>query len=361
MRERVPLLRGLATLAVLFGHAGLYAQDPLLPPLGQVVALSGVDRWVYTLLGTPTQLSDFAVPGFFVIAGLLGAGAQGASLRVRAAALLVPLALWSVVAVGVTALVGNIPGPLSSFLWSRLQMGQVEWGYAIPLALVQCALLAPLLAGTCARRPVAALGVAFAVQALAVALRLAGSLGGVFDTVPGIGSAAGNFVVWRWCGWFVGGLVLGAHPIAAQSWLARNRAVLWALTLGGLALALAEAELLPAWTGDAGWIASQHRPGSTLYAFGFLGLFFAAPRTPGRWVGRLEGLGRVAFALWLLHPIVYRVAHRALLFLGVDTVRAHPLLMAGAYAFGAAVPLVVVTLFLARRLPRPVFRRVFGH
>jgi hypothetical protein len=139
------------------------------PPLGQVVALSGVDRWVYTLLGTPTQLSDFAVPGFFVIAGLLGAGAQGASLRVRAAELLVRL-----------------------------------------------------------------------------------------------------------------------------------------------------------------------------------GLFFSALRTPGRWVRRLEAPGRVAFALWLL-------------FLGADTVRAHPLLMAAAYAFGAAVPLVVVTLFLARRLPRPVFRRVFGH
>jgi hypothetical protein len=361
MRERVPLLRGLATLAVLVGHAGLYAQDPLLPPLGQSVALTGVDRWVYSLLGTPTQLSDFAVPGFFVIAGLLGAGAQGASRPVRAAALLGPLLLWSVVAVAVTAGVGNIPGPLGDFLWGRLLMGQVEWGYAIPLALVQCALLAPLLADACARRPVAALGVAFGVQMLAVALRLAGSFGGVFDTLPGLGSAAGNFVVWRWCGWFVGGLVLGAHPVAARAWLAGRRPLLWGLTLLGLALALLEAEFLPTWSGDAGWIASQHRPGSTLYALGFLGLFFAAPRTPGRWVDRVEALGRVAFPLWLLHPIVYRVAHRALLFLGADTVRAHPLLMAGGYVLGAAVPLVVVTLFLSHRLPRPLFRRIFGH
>jgi hypothetical protein len=361
MRERVPLLRGLATLAVLVGHAGLYAQDPLLPPLGQSVALTGADRWIYSLLGTPTQLSDFAVPGFFVIAGLLGAGVPGPSLRARTAALLGPLLLWSVVAVTVTAGVGNIPGPLGDFLWSRLQMGQVEWGYAIPLALVQCALLAPVLVATCARRPAAALGVAFAVQALATSLRLAGSFGGVLESVPGLGSAAGNFALWRWCGYFVGGLVLGAHPHAARDWLDRHRPFLWTLTLGGLALALAEAELLPAWSGDAGWIASQHRPGSTLYALGFLGLFFAAPRTPGRWVARLEALGRVAFALWLLHPIVYRVAHRALLFLGPDAVRAHPLLMAAAYALGAAVPLVAVTLFLFRKLPRPLFRRVFGH
>lgn len=240
-------------------------------------------------------------------------------------------------------------------------MGQVEWGYAIPLALVQCALLAPTLAAVCARRPVAALGVAFAVQALATALRLAGSFGGVLETVPGLGSAAGNFALWRWCGWFVGGLVLGAHPHAARDWLDRHRPLLWTLTLGGLAVALAEAELLPAWSGDAGWIASQHRPGSTLYALGFLGLFFAAPRARGRWVARLEALGRVAFAIWLLHPIAYRVEHRALLFLGADVVRTHPVLMAGAYAFGAAVPLVDVSLFLFRRLPRTLFRRVFGH
>lgn len=365
MRNKVPFLRGLAVLAILLGHVGLYAQDPLLPPRGEVVSLTGLDRWLYRLLGTPAQLSDFAVPSFYVMAGLLCVPAMRAAGRTRylgrqAVGLLAPLALWSAVAVGVAWAAGSIPS-MSTFFRSRLAMLQVEWGYYLPLALLQFYLLAPRLVGFCERRPVAALAVAFAVQALAVGLRVAGSLTGFLEHIPTLGASAGQYAVWRWCGFFVFGLVLGLHPGPAGRWLAAHRASLFAVMIGGLALALLEAESLPEITGDAGWISSQVRPGSTLYAIGWLGWYFAGERRTGVWARRVAQVGGVAFALLLLHPIVYRVLQRLLAALGPDTLVHHPLATALVYLLLGAVPLVWFTLTLTRSRLRPLVRRLWGH
>ena len=372
MRDKVPFLRGLAVLAILLGHVALYAQDPLQPVRGEVLTSTGVDRWIYWLLGTPTQVGDFAVPAFYVMAGLLcvpsmRSDARGRYLGRQAVGLLTPLLLWSFVAVGVTYAVGSIPS-MPVFLRSRLALGQVEWGYALPLALLQFYLVTPLILRTCERRPGLVLGVAFAVQAAAIGLRLSGSLTGSLADIPTLGASAGQYAIWRWCGFFVAGLVLGLHPEPARRWLLSRRRILWIVTGAGLGLALLEAEYLPELTRDSGWISLQVRPGSTLYAFGGLALYFGAPRPEGPWVRRIARIGGVAFALLLLHPIVFRVLQRVLALLGplggstgLELLRLHPLLAGLAYLLLGAVPLVWCMVRLYDSRWRSVARRVLGH
>jgi fucose 4-O-acetylase-like acetyltransferase len=196
MRRKIPLLRGLAILAVLIGHAALWGIEPLNPPAGSPLSVDPWTRLQFELLAAVVELSYFSVPAFFFGAGLFatfavqkpGLRANAAFLRARTKGLLVPLGIWSVVAFGVAWVLG-IPS-MSAYARNRLALGQVEWGYFFPLAMLQMYLLTPWMVDQARRAPRRLLVLGLGVQVLVVAARGLGSLAGVLD-VATLGAGRG--------------------------------------------------------------------------------------------------------------------------------------------------------------------------
>ena len=367
MRRKVQLLRGLAILAVLVGHAALWAIEPLAPARGVPLALEPWPLWQYHFLGAAAELSYFAVPAFFFGAGLFASYAihepglheNAAFLGARVKGLLRPLLFWSVVSFGVTWALG-IPS-MSAYLLNRLALGQIEWGYFFPLAVLQMYLLAPLLVDQARRRPVRLLVVAFAVQGLALAARMAGSVWGFLETVPTLGAGAGNYALWRWLAYIACGVVAGLHSTAIERFLSPRRHRLAGLALVSAGLMLAEGRLLAEGLDEPGWIASQIRPGAVLYALSCLALFFSVTISPTPATRFIESAGGVSFGLLLLHPVCFRVLHHVLVLRAPELVRAQPVAAASIYLLVGGVPCVWMMTRLFQSRHRAFAATVFGH
>lgn len=367
MRRKIPLLRGLAILAVLVGHAALWGMEPLVPPPGAPLVLSPWALWQYQILGALAELSYFAVPGFFFGAGLFatfaiqkpGLRENLGFLKARTKGLLVPLVIWSFVSFGVTYALG-IPS-LSRYLWNRLELGQVEWGYFFPLAMLQMYLLAPVLVDQARRRPVRLLVFAFVIQGLAVAARMAGSLGGFLESVPTLGAGPGNYAIWRWLAYIACGVVASLHATAIEGWLKAHRRGLLVGAVVAAGLMLAEGRLLAEGLHDPSWIPSQTRPGAMLFAFTSLAFFFSldivtSPTT--RW---LESVGNISFGLFLVHAIWFRVLHHVFVTHASAFARAQPLALAPVYLIVGGAPCIWVLSRLFRSKHRALAATVFGH
>lgn len=367
MRRKIPLLRGLAILWVLIGHSALWGIEPLSPPPGVPFALDAWRMAQYELLAALAELSYFSVPAFFFGAGLFatmavqkpGLRENAAFLRARAKGMLIPLGIWSAVAFVVAVLLG-IPS-LSAYLHNRLALGQIEWGYFFPLALLQMYLLMPLMVDQAKRHPKRLLAIGVAVQLLAVAARVVGSLTGFLSDVPTVGAGPGNYAVWRWSAYITAGVVAGLHATAIETWLKAHRRGLWVAFGLSTVLMLAEGHFLAIRTLDAGWFSSQTHPAVMLFAFSALALYFSldiAPRPATRFI---EGLGNISFGLFLVHPIWFRVMHALLLHFAPAVTQAQPMLLAVVYFVVGAGPCywVLSRLFKSKYKPKAV--TIFGH
>lgn len=366
MRRKIPLLRGLAILAVLIGHAALWGIEPLNPPIGSPLSVDPWTRLQFELLAAVVELSYFSVPAFFFGAGLFatfavqkpGLRENAAFLVARTKGLLVPLAIWSVVAFGVAWVLG-IPS-MSAYALNRLALGQVEWGYFFPLAMLQMYLLTPWLVDQARRAPRRLLALGLAVQLLAVAARGLGSMAGVLD-VPTLGAGPGNYAIWRWSAYITAGVVAGLHASALERWLKARRRQLLALLAVSTVLMVVEGHVLAAGTLDVGWFASQTRPAVLLFAFAALAAFFAVdfPARPA--VRFIEGVGALSFGLFLVHPIGYRILHELFAHFAGTLAETQPLALAPVYLVLGAGPCYWVLSRLFRSRHRAKAALIFGH
>jgi surface polysaccharide O-acyltransferase-like enzyme len=321
MRRKLPLLRGLAILAVLVAHASLWAVVDLLPDAGAALDLHGWTLVQYRVLTSVEQLSIFAVPSFFFITGVFATYAtRGSSfaenwpfIKTRLWALLVPLAIWSVVSLSVDAFFGIRNWPL---YWVRaLHRGGIEWGYYFVPALAQFYLLTPWLVRASIAHPRRVLAAVIVVQLLVIVLHLAGGPApdSFIAAIPGVGKwPGGNYPAWRWILYFGLGILGGRHSATVEEWLKSHRRLLGAGALVFSGVAVLEGTLLTEAYRNVEWFLGQQRLGVTFAALSVIAYFLSldiksTART--RWI---EKFGVRSFGIFLIHPIVMKGAHHVL-------------------------------------------------
>lgn len=371
MRRKIPLLRALAILAVVIGHAALRAMGPLEPAAGVASNLEGAAALQYGLLFALAQLSFFAVPAFFFVTGVFctfaiqkpGLAANAGFLRGRLKALVVPLLVWSLVAFAADFVLG-IPS-LSTYLAAHARAGEMEWGYYFLLAMMQVFLAAPFVVDLARRRPHALLAASIALHVVVLGVRLLAGLDvaglGALAEVPAVGSWRGDWAIWRWQLYLVLGVLAGLHGSKVEAWLrAHRRPLLFGAGVGALVV------VTEAWAFSSGlrqmdWFHSQLRPLVPLYACVVLAAWFSLDIKATARTAAFEKVGNLSFGLFVVHPIAYKVLARIVDRLAPGFGLQWPVAVAlVCLVFGALVPYLVIAA-LSRSRFRGQAALVFGH
>jgi peptidoglycan/LPS O-acetylase OafA/YrhL len=370
VRRKVPLLRALAILAVVIGHAALRAMGPLEPADGAHAAHEGAVALQYGLLFVLAQLSFFAVPAFFFVTGLFctfaiqkpGLAANAGFLRGRLKALLVPLAVWSVVAFTADLVLG-IPA-LPAYFSAHARAGEMEWGYYFLLAMVQVYLVAPFVVDLARRRWRGLLVGSVALHLVVLGVRLAAGLdaglGAVAD-VPALGSWRGDWAVWRWQLYLVLGVLAGLHGSKVEAWLRAHRRPLYAAAGVSAVAVVGEAFAFSTGLAQMDWFHSQLRPLVPLYACAVIAAYFATDIQATARTAALEKVGNLSFGLFVVHPIAYKVLARVVDRLAPGLGLEWPVVVAlVCLVFGALVPYLVIAA-LSRSRFRGQAALLLGH
>jgi peptidoglycan/LPS O-acetylase OafA/YrhL len=366
MIKRLPVLRGLAILAVVCNHAtgrGYTSmfwwahryRDVASPNFDQLGTLP------YYGLVVLQQLSLFSVPAFLFISGFFIAYAARGSrsslswkvVRTRVIALLWPYLTWSAVVFAADALEGRtytLLGYLGGILLGRA----VGAYFFIPL-LIQFYALSPLLAPLAKRRGWALLASSVLIQLVVVALAYQHQLGGPLPSLPTYWPWA---IVW-WAFYFPLGVVCGFASKRLAEWLARFRVVLLVATVVLLVVSVVEAEWLYALTGDFDWSHSTFRLSPFLFATAFIFCFLAFDSRSMPFARVLDRLGGMSYGIYLMHPklmeLVARLAYHFTPWLLSQQVLLQPVLIVAS----AAIPVLLMRL-VARSPFRTSYRYLFG-
>jgi peptidoglycan/LPS O-acetylase OafA/YrhL len=368
MKRKIPLLRGLAILAVIMCHAAARAVDDLMPARGSALALHGWTLVQYRALTAAMQLSYFAVPAFFFIAGVFAAYAtRGTSLAAnwpflkrRLSSLLLPLAFWSVVVVLVDAVLGV--QNWAAYCYDALKAGGTGWGYFFVLALAQFYLLTPWFVHVSAAHPRRVLLAIVTVHLVVVCLRVVGGLApdSFFAAIPGIGSWQGNEVPWRWLLYFGLGVLASPRSGVVEEWLKKHRRAVGTGAFFFTVLALLEGALLADTYRNVEWILSQHRFAVSLAVVFALAYFFSLdinPTTLSRWI---ERAGAQSFGIFLTHSILHKGVYRILLHFSPTLCRLQPLVVTAiCFVFGLSVPWLTIEA-MSRSRYRATAVHIFG-
>jgi peptidoglycan/LPS O-acetylase OafA/YrhL len=371
VRRKIPLLRALAILAVVIGHAALRAMGPLEPAPGVASSLEGAVAVQYGLLFALAQLSFFAVPAFFFVTGVFctfaiqkpGLAANAGFLRGRLKALVVPLLVWSLVAFAADFVLG-IPS-LSTYLVAHARAGEMEWGYYFLLAMMQIYLAAPFVVDLARRRPNVLLAASIGLHVVVLGVRLLAGLDvaglGALAEVPAVGSWRGDWAIWRWQLYLVLGVLAGLHGSKVEAWLrAHRRPLLFGAGVGALVV------VTEAWAFSSGlrqmdWFHSQLRPLVPLYACVVLAAWFSLDIKATARTAAFEKVGNLSFGLFVVHPIAYKVLARIVDRLAPGFGLQWPVAVAlVCLVFGALVPYLVIAA-LSRSRFRGQAALVFGH
>ncbi len=363
MRRQIPLLRGLAILAVVCNHAtgwGYTAMFWWTNRYRQVTSLPDYDQRgtlaYYTLLAIQ-QLSLFSVPAFLFISGFFAAyvsrgNLQARIMRTRVLQLIWPYLFWSLAAFACDALLGQQHSPIEYL--ERLLIGKAVPAYFFVPLLIQFYLLAPWLTRLAQTRGTTLLIGAAAINLATVSLSYA-SLSGI-RTVDAL-YKTGWLCPW-YAFYFPLGIVWGFRYSTLKATLERFK---WSLAMLTAILGIAsmiESEAIYWHTHNYGWARGGLKFSSMLYALSFIAFFmsFEWKRTPGHQL--ITQVGNHSYGIYLVHPKLLEVAARLVYnllptILGCQAVY-QPLLI----SVGVGIPMLMMSI--ARPSLKRLYTYVFG-
>lgn len=318
MRRQIPLLRGLAILAVVCNHATGWGYTAMfwwtdryrtvgsLPNYDQQGSLS------YYGLVVIQQLALFSVPAFLFISGFFIAYAARGNppalsrkiVRTRIEALLWPYLVWSLAIFIGDGLQGEWHSPAEYV--RRLVFGDAIGAYFFVPLLCQFYLLSPLAARFGKPRWRSLLVVSAFVQVVAIGLLylplLDVEVPDAFYTTPWL-------FVWQII-YFPLGTVCGFHYSRLKAWLAQVKKILLVAVIVLGALSIIESEAIYRETLNYGWARGGLKFSSVSYALTFILLFLAIDNISLPYTRAITKIGAKSYGIYLIHPKILELVAR---------------------------------------------------
>lgn len=310
MRRQVPLLRGLATLAVVCNHASswgfiamfwwVHRYRPVTPP-----NYDQMGTFSYYILTAINQTALFSVPAFLFISGLfITYAARGSSpvlswkvVKARLLNLLWPYLIWSSVIFIGDGLLGTVYSPIEYL--RKLVTGDAVGAYFFIPLLAQFYLLSPFLVRWAKARPRLLLTLSALLQLVMVGTPY---LGGVWGSSVALQRAlrALDWMCIRWSLFFTLGMVAGFRRKQVGGWLAHHKwGLLAAAVLLGI-LSVLESQVICRITFEWDWAYVPLKLSSTLYAVAFVLAFLAWDARPGVLSRAIERIGGMSYGIYLV-------------------------------------------------------------
>jgi peptidoglycan/LPS O-acetylase OafA/YrhL len=366
MRRQIPILRGLAILAVVCNHAtgwGYTAMFWWVHRYRQVTPpnYDQVGTFSYCTLVAIQQLALFSVPAFLFISGFFIAYAARGSqptlnwkvVRVRITNLLWPYLVWSLV-IFVGDFLQGTSYSLVEYL-RRLAVGEATGAYFFVPLLCQFYLLSPSIARWGRARSGQLLLASALIQLTVMGLLYLRLFGVV---MPDVHRLSDWMFIW-WAFYFPLGVVCGFHFKLVRQWLSRFKWGLLVATVALGALSILESEMLYSLTQDYDWARGVSKFSTFLYTVAFILLFLAFDKISLPFPRTIDWMGTRSYGIYLLHPKVMEFAARVIYHIApwllVHQVLYQPLLMAS----GVGIPLLFMTA-VARSPARKFYRYLFG-
>lgn len=320
MIRQIPILRGLAILAVVCHHATnwgfiamfwwVHRYRPVTPPnYDQLGTLS------YYALTAINQLALFSVPAFLFISGLfITYAARGSSpvlswkvVKARLINLFWPYLIWSMVIFAGDGLLGTVYSPAEYI--GKLVTGNAVGAYFFIPLLAQFYLLAPFLVRWAKARPGLLLTLSALLQLVMVGIPY---LGGDWDSSVALQGMLKtlDWVFIRWTFFFLLGIVVGFRRKSVGDWLARHK---WGLLVAAAllwVLSVVESQLIYRATSDWDWAYTPLKLSSAFYAVGFILAFLAWNTQPSVFSRTVERIGGMSYGIYLVHPKVLELTAR---------------------------------------------------
>ncbi|MDY7076762.1 MAG: acyltransferase [Chloroflexota bacterium] len=309
--RRLPILRGVAILAVVCHHAAGWGFTALIWAGWN----QGSNPAYSDLIGTPAyyalvviqQLALFSVPAFLFIAGFFIAYAARGNppslgwkvVRARITNLLWPYIVWSVV-IYASYLLQGADYSLLEFL-QRLITGNVIGAYFFVPLLCQFYLLSPLIVRLAKHRGSLLLITSALIQLTMIGLWYLHLFGVPLPEPLQAISRAGTWFSGWWAFYFPFGIVCGFHIRRFQMGVARfKRVLLIGVVLLGV-LSILEFETLYRFS-QSEWLRSPMKFSTWLYAAAFILFFIALDRRSIPFIRTFNQIGTRSYGIYLLHP-----------------------------------------------------------
>lgn len=366
MRRQIPILRGLAILAVVCNHAtgwGYTAMFWWVHRYRQVTPpnYDQVGTLPYYSLVAIQQLALFSVPAFLFISGFFIAYAARGSqptlswkvVRVRITNLLWPYFVWSLV-IFVGDFVQGVSYPLAEYL-RRLAVGGATGAYFFVPLLCQFYLLSPFIARWGKVRSGQLLLASALIQLTMVGLLYLRLFGVILPDIH-------RFSLWMfiwWAFYFPLGVVCGFHFKLVRQWLGRFK---WGLLMATVALgvlSIIESEVLYSWAQDYDWARSVPKFSTFLYTVAFILLFLAFDKISLPFTRIIDWIGSRSYGIYLLHPKVMELAARTIYHIAPWLLAYQLLYQPVLVASGVGIPLLFMA-GVAESPARKFYRHLFG-
>lgn len=360
MRKRIPILRGLAILAVVSYHCAAWGHTAMFfwAHRFRQVESHSFDQFgslPYSVLLAIERLAWFSVPAFLFISGFsmayAASGKRGTiswkTVGARISHVLWPYLIWS-------SMIFLGDGVFLKIRYSPLEyLEQLAFGravglyYFVPL-LIQFYILSPFITRWAKRNPGLLLLGAAAIQATMHYF--------VHAQLSNIAYPWGFF---HWSFFFPFGAVCFLHYQRAKVLLARFK---WLLLIAAASLCILSArEVVQLFSGGASFDSAHHMQGflSSLYALTFISAFLAFDKAGIPFAGMLRWIGSRSYGLYLLHFTV-QIAVSKLIYqyapwLLDNQVLYQPVLL----LTGLGLPLIVMQVVAGSSL-RKYYRYLFG-
>lgn len=367
MKRQIPLLRGLAILAVVCNHAtgwGYIAMFWWAHRYRQVGPLPNYDQLgslPYYGLIIIQQLVLFSVPAFLFISGFFIAYAARGNpsmlswrvVRARITNLLWPYLVWSLAIFVGDFLQGTSYSPVEYI--RRLAAGKATGAYFFVPLLCQFYLLSPFIArwgkAKSGQLLLASALIQWTVTGL-VYLRLFGVV------LPDIRRLSDWVFIW-WASYFPLGVVCGFHLKLVRQWLSRFKWELLTATVALGALSIIESEMLYNLTQDYGWARGVSKLSTFLYAVAFILLFLAFDKISFPFTRTIDRIGIRSYGIYLLHPEVMEFAARVIYHIAPWLLAYQVLYQPVLVASSMGIPLLFMA-GVAKSPARKFYRYLFG-
>jgi len=354
MRKQIPMLRGLAILAVVAHHVTNWG---FIAMFWWVHRYRPVTSPNYDQVGSPcyygslvvNQLALFSVPAFLFISGLfISYAAKGNQatlswkvIRIRLLNLLWPYLIWSLVVFAGDWFLGKRYTPLEYI--KNLILGKAVLAYFFIPLLGQFYLLSSFIARWGKTRGKLLLAVAALLQLTVVGSRYLCILNPASPEVVRAVAETPSWLFVRWAFFFPLGMVLGFHSRPVNAWLARFRWLLLAAAIVLGVLSIVEGEWIYHLTQD--WMRARSLPklSSSLYAIAFILFFLSLKARSIPYAQALKRIGAMSYGIYLLHPKVLELTARVIYHVWPGLLAHQVFLQPVLFAAAAGIPWLFMT------------------
>jgi membrane-bound acyltransferase YfiQ involved in biofilm formation len=367
VNRRIPLLRGLAIIAVVINHAVLQTIHALIwqgdryrgvavPDYGQIGSLA------YWALSVLCQLALVSVPAFVVIAAFSAnyararANSDWKAIRAWVLNLLVPYLVWSAIVLLGSRLGGSTRTPLQAL--GDVITGTVSYGFFFVPLLIQFYFLSPLLFRFARSSPRMLLIISIGLHLILVFLSPIASIWGAGLAMSGLLESI-RWTFLPWLIYFVLGLLLAMNLQRVTPWFRQHRTALLISTLVWGMLSVVEGYVVHRTTLDLSWTRSSLKVSSTPYAISAIALFVAWDIRESSITRQVQQLGRFSFGIFILNFKIIGLSS-GFFYVFLPVALGQPfVLMALFVILGIGVPWGLMNL-VARSPARRVYRYLFG-